>query len=146
MIKTRYTVTTALLAFALLPGSQAIAAPQAVVTTLQTRALPDVPGKEVLVIDVRYPPGAIDPVHRHDAHAFVYVLEGTIVMGLKGGKEVTLTQGQTFYEGPDDIHIVGRNASNTESARFIVTLVKKRGVDFFIPLHSPADDVGMPGR
>src|SRR5690606_9923286 len=100
--------TAALLACALLPIPPAVAAPQAIVTPLQTRALPDMPGKEVLVIEVAYPPGAVDPTHRHDAHAFVYVLEGTIVMGLKGDREVTLTQRQTFYEGPNDIHVAGR--------------------------------------
>jgi quercetin dioxygenase-like cupin family protein len=74
-----------------------------------------------------YPPGAVDPVHRHDAHAFLYVLEGSIVMGVRGGKEVTLTAGQTFYEGPDDVHTVGRNASKTEPAKFVVFLLKNRG-------------------
>ncbi|WP_084217337.1 cupin domain-containing protein [Xenophilus azovorans] len=146
MLKTRHTAGAALLAFALLPIPQAVAAPQAIVTPLQTQALPDIPGKEVLVIDVTYPPGAVDPTHRHDAHAFVYVLEGTIVMGLKGGREVTLTRGQTFYEGPDDIHVVGRNASSTEPARFTVTLVKKKGVDFFIPVQDAGGGAGRHGR
>jgi quercetin dioxygenase-like cupin family protein len=81
------------------------------------------------VITVEYPPGAVDPVHRHHAHAFVYVLEGTIVMQLKGGKEVTLTPGQTFYEGPNDIHTVGRNASNTKPAKFLVVLIKEKGAE-----------------
>lgn len=146
MLNPRHAATAALLAFTLLPTSRAISAPQAIVTPLQTQALPDIPDKEVLVIDVTYPPGAVDPTHRHDAHAFVYVLEGTIVMGLKGGREVTLTRGQTFYEGPDDIHVVGRNASSTEPARFTVTLVKKKGVDFFIPVKDPAGDAGRHGR
>lgn len=123
-----------LLACAVLIAQHASAAPDAVVKELMTRDLPDIPGKEVLVISVDYPPGAVDPVHRHDAHAFVYVLEGSIVMGLKGGKEVTLTKGQTFYEGPEDIHTVGRNASNTQPARFIVTLVKPKNASFFIPV------------
>lgn len=123
-----------LLACGVLLAQHAAAAPEAVVTPLLTRDLPNIPGKEVLMINVDYPPGAIDPVHRHDAHAFVYVLEGSIVMGVKGGKEVTLTKGQTFYEGPNDIHTVGRNASNTQPAKFIVTLIKQKGVDFFIPV------------
>jgi quercetin dioxygenase-like cupin family protein len=76
--------------------------------------LADIPGKEMLMITVDYPPGAVDPVHRHDAHAFVYVLQGSIVMQVRGGKEVTLVPGQTFYEGPNDVHTVGRNASTTE--------------------------------
>jgi quercetin dioxygenase-like cupin family protein len=104
------------------------------VTPLLTREMKDIPGKEVLMITVDYPPGAVDPVHRHDAHSFVYVLEGSIVMGVKGGKEVTLKPGDTFYEGPDDIHTVGRNASKTRPAKFVVTLVKNTGAEFFIPV------------
>ena len=80
------------------------------------------------MITVDYPPGAVDPVHRHDAHAFVYVLQGSIVMQVRGGKEVTLVPGQTFYEGPNDVHTIGRNASATEPAKFIVILLKKKGV------------------
>ena len=87
------------------------------VASLMSKDLPDFPGKEVLMITVEYPPGGADPVHRHDAHGFIYVLEGTVVMQVKGGKEVTLGPGQTFYEGPDDIHVVGRNASTTRPAR-----------------------------
>jgi quercetin dioxygenase-like cupin family protein len=82
---------------------------------------------------VEYPPGSKDAVHRHNAHAFVYVLEGTIVMQVKGGKQVTLTPGQTFYEGPDDVHIVGRNASTTKPARFVVLLLKKQGAPALVP-------------
>ncbi|MDM0066718.1 cupin domain-containing protein [Variovorax sp. J31P207] len=104
------------------------------VTPLLTQEMKDIPGKEVLMITVVYPPGAADPVHRHDAHSFVYVLEGSIVMGVKGGKEVTLKAGDTFYEGPDDIHTVGRNASKTKPAKFVVTLVKNKGAEFFIPV------------
>jgi quercetin dioxygenase-like cupin family protein len=104
-----------------------------VVTPLMLKALDDIPGKEVLVISVDFPPGAVDPIHRHDAHAFVYVLEGSIVMQVKGAPEVTLTPGQTFYEGPDDLHIVGRNASQTKPAKFVVVLVKKKGVDPVLP-------------
>ena len=85
------------------------------------------------MITVDYPPGAVDPVHRHDAHAFAYVLQGSIVMQLRGGKEVTLVPGQTVYEGPNDAHTVGRNASQTESAKFIVVLLKKKGADVVLP-------------
>jgi quercetin dioxygenase-like cupin family protein len=99
----------------------------AVVTSLLTKPLPEFPGKEVLMIMVEYPPGSRDPVHRHDAHGFIYVLEGSIVMQVKGGKEVTLKPGQTFYEGPSDVHVVGRNASNTQPAKFLVMFVKKEG-------------------
>ena len=102
-------------------------AQQAVVTPLMSKDLPELPGKEALMIAVEYPPGGSDPVHRHNAHAYLYVLEGSVVMQLKGGKETTLTPGQTFYEGPDDIHVVGRNASKTKPAKFIVLLIKDKG-------------------
>jgi quercetin dioxygenase-like cupin family protein len=94
----------------------------------------DVPGREVLMLSVEYPPGSVEHIHRHDAHAFVYVLEGSIVMGVRGGKEVTLTSGQTFYEGPNDVHTVGRNASATKPAKFVVMLLKKKGVDAVLPV------------
>jgi len=96
--------------------------------------LPDYPGKESRMIEVSYPPGAQDMVHRHDAHAFVYVLQGQIVMQLKGQPPVTLKAGQTFYEGPTDIHVVGRNASNTEPARFVVLLLKAKGAPVLTPV------------
>ena len=108
-------------------------AQEAKVTSLMSKDLKDFPGKEGLLIRVEYPPGATDPIHRHNAHAFVYVLEGSIVMQLKGGKEVTLTPGQTFYEGPDDVHIVGRTADKTKPAKFIVFLVKNKGAPVFVP-------------
>lgn len=98
-----------------------------VVTPVLTKQLPDIPGKELVMITVDYAPGGADPVHRHNAHAFVYVLEGSIVMQVRGGKEVTLTPGQTFYEAPGDTHIVGRNASLTKPAKFLVLLVKNQG-------------------
>src|SRR6516162_3463969 len=102
-------------------------------TPLMLKELADIPGKEMLMITVDYPPGAVDPIHRHDAHAFVYVLQGSIVMQVRGGKEVSLVPGQTFYEGPNDVHTVGRNASTTEPAKFIVILLKKKGVDVVLP-------------
>lgn len=108
-------------------------APMATVKTLTTKALPDYQGKEAMMISVYYPPGAVDPVHRHDAHAWVYVLEGSIVMGVKGGKEVTLKPGDTFYEGPNDLHTVGRNASKTKPAKFTVLLLKDIGKPVLIP-------------
>jgi quercetin dioxygenase-like cupin family protein len=110
-------------------------APQARVAPLMTKALADYPGKEVLMITVDYPPGAVDPVHRHDAHGFIYVLEGSIIMGVKGGKEVTLMPGQTFYESPDDVHTIGRNASSTKPARFLVFLLKNSGEPVLKPAH-----------
>ena len=108
-------------------------AQEAVVTPLMTKELADMPGKEGLMITVDYPPGTSDPIHRHNAHAFVYVLEGSIVMQVKGGKQVTLTPGQTFYEGPDDVHLVGRNASRTKPARFLVVFLKDRGTPVLVP-------------
>ncbi len=108
-------------------------APQASVTPLTSKDLPDFPGKEVLMITVNYPPGSEDPIHRHNAHAFIYVLEGSIVMQVKGGKEVTLTPGQTFYEGPDDIHVVGRNASQSKPAKFVVFFIKDKGAAVVVP-------------
>src|SRR5215468_2728302 len=110
-----------------------LVAQEAKVTSLMTKELKDIPGKEVEMISVEYPPGSADPIHRHNAHAFVYVLEGKIVMQLKGGKEVTLSPGETFYEGPDDVHIVGRNASSTKSAKFVVFLVKDKSAPIFVP-------------
>ncbi|MCR6476974.1 cupin domain-containing protein [Variovorax sp. ZS18.2.2] len=115
------------LALGVFATAPALAAPEAAVTALMTKDLADMPGKEAISFIVDFPPGSVDPVHRHDAHAFIYVLEGSIVMGVKGGKEVTLTPGQTFYEGPNDIHTVGRNASTTKPAKFLVTMVKDKG-------------------
>ena len=100
--------------------------------------LADYAGKEGRVVEVSYPPGAQDVVHRHDAHAFVYVLEGQIVMQLKGQPAVTLKAGQTFYEGPADVHVVGRNASNTEPARFVVVLLKDKGAPILKPVQEGA--------
>ena len=112
---------------ALLAQPAMAAGPEGVtVTPVMAKDLADLPGKEGLMITVDYAPGAADPVHRHHAHAFVYVLEGSIVMQVKGGKEVTLTAGQSFYEGPNDIHTVGRNASATQPAKFLVLLLKKK--------------------
>jgi quercetin dioxygenase-like cupin family protein len=96
--------------------------------------LADYPSKEARMIEVSYPPGAQDMVHRHDAHVFVYVLEGQIVMQVKGQPAVTLKAGQTFYEGPNDVHVVGRNASNTEPARFVVVLLKAKGAPVLTPV------------
>jgi quercetin dioxygenase-like cupin family protein len=86
------------------------------------------------MITVDYAPGASDPVHRHDANAFVYVLEGAVEMQMVGGEKVTLRPGQTFYEAPDGIHLVGRNASDTEPAKFVVVLVKNQGAPILVPV------------
>ncbi|SRR5213593_3809116 len=112
----------------------AVVAQEPKVTKVLSKDLTDIPGKEGLMLTVEYPPGGSDPVHRHNADAFVYVLEGSVVMQVKGGKEVTLTPGQTFYEGPDDIHVVGRNASQTKPAKFLVFLVKDKGAPVLVPV------------
>ena len=112
----------------------ALIAQEAQVTPLMSKDLANFPGKEGVMITVVYPPGSSDPIHRHNAHAFVYVLEGSVVMQLKGGKEITLTPGQSFYEGPNDIHSVGRNASSTKPAKFLVLLVKNKDAPVLIPV------------
>ena len=107
-------------------------AQEAKVTTVMSKDLPEFPGKEGMMITVEYPPGSSDPVHRHNAHGFIYVLEGSVVMQVKGGKEVTLTPGQSFYEGPNDVHVVGRNASSTKPAKFLVFLVKDKNAPVLV--------------
>jgi quercetin dioxygenase-like cupin family protein len=129
----RTLVATALALSFSTPLALASEPPSPVVTPLMLKDLADEPGKEMLMITVVYPPGTVEHIHRHDAHAFLYVLEGTIVEGVRGGKEVTLTAGQTFYEGPGDVHTIGRNASQTKPARFVVVLRKKKGVDAVLP-------------
>ena len=116
-----------------LVAQDAKVAPEAKVTHLFSKDLTNLPGKEGLMITVEYPPGSSDPIHRHNAHGFIYVLEGSIVMQVRGGKEVTLTPGQTFYEGPDDVHVVGRNASQTKPAKFVVFFVKDKGASILVP-------------
>ena len=115
--------------------SGTLMAQEAKVTPLMSKDLPDFPGKEGLMITVEYPPGSSDPIHRHNADAFVYVLEGSIIMQVKGGEPVTLTPGQTFYEGPTDVHVVGRNASETKPAKFLVFLAKQKGAPVLIPVN-----------
>ena len=123
-----------LLFICLMTGASMAQQPKAEVTPLMSKDLTEFPGKEVSMIIVDYPPGSSDPIHRHNAHAFIYVLEGSIVMQLKGEKQVTLTPGQTFYEGPDDIHTVGRNASSTKPAKFLVLFVKEKGAPILVPV------------
>jgi quercetin dioxygenase-like cupin family protein len=107
-------------------------AQDAKVKSLMSKDLTEFPGKEGLMITVEYSPGASDPVHRHNAHGFIYVLEGSVVMQVKGGKEITLTPGQTFYEGPNDVHVVGRNASRKKPAKFLVFLVKDKSAPVLV--------------
>jgi len=109
-------------------------AQQAKVTTLMSKDIPESPGREVEVISVEHMPGGSNPAHRHNAQAFVYLLEGSVVMQLKGGEPVTLKPGQTFYEGPNDVHLVDRNASSTEPAKFIVFMIKDKDAPALIPV------------
>jgi quercetin dioxygenase-like cupin family protein len=115
-------------------GVGAAAAEEAKVTTLFSKDLKESPGKEGAMLVVEYPPGNADPIHRHNAHGFIYVLEGSVVMQVKGGKQVTLTAGQTFYEGPEDVHVVGRNASSTQPAKLLVFFVRDKGAPVLVPI------------
>src|ERR1700704_7135838 len=126
------TISKLVLALACLTCSTLLAE-EAKVTPLVSKDLTNLPGKEGLMVTVEYPPGSVDPIHRHNAHGFIYVLEGSIVMQVRGGKEVTVTPGQTFYEGPDDVHVVGRNASKTKPAKFVVFFVKDKGAPVLVP-------------
>jgi len=114
------------MATALGTGTAAVAADEPKVTPLMAQDLVGTPAKETIMITVEYPPGWSSAAHRHDAQTFVYVLEGSVVMAVRGGKEVTLGPGQTFYESPDDVHSVARNASTTKPAKFLVFLVKDK--------------------
>ena len=128
-------MTTKLVALAflcLMTGTAVAQQPK--VTLLMSKDLPESPGKEAVMITVEHAPGGSNPSHRHNAHAFVYVLEGSVVMQVKGGKQVTLTPGQTFYEGPDDIHVVDRNAGSTKPAKFLVVLIKDKGAPALVPV------------
>ena len=107
----------------------------ATVTPLLSKDLSHADGTELSMITVEYAPGGSDPVHTHHAQALVYVLEGSVVMQVRGGEPVTLTPGETFYEGPDDVHVVGRNASQTAPARFLVFLVKDKDAPILTPVN-----------
>lgn len=128
-------MTTRLIASVLLCLTTGTAmAQEAKVTTLMSKDIPESPGREVEVITVEHAPGGASPIHRHNAQAFVYVLEGSVVMQVKGGEQVTLTPGQTFYEAPDDVHVVDRNASSTKPAKFLVFMIKDKGAPALIPV------------
>jgi quercetin dioxygenase-like cupin family protein len=122
----------ALLLLCLLSGTATAQEPK--VTSLMSKDLAENPSREVLTITVEHAPGGSSTAHRHNAHAFVYVLEGSVVMQLKGGQQVTLTPGQTFYEGPDDVHVVDRNASDANPAKFLVFLIKDKGAPALVPV------------
>jgi quercetin dioxygenase-like cupin family protein len=126
------TKLVALVLLCLMAGTAMAEEPK--VTPLMTKDLPEYPGKEVLMITVEHAPGGSSAIHRHNAYAFVYVLEGSVIMQLKNGEQVTLTPGQPFYEGPDDVHLVDRNASSTEPAKFLVVLIKTKGAPALVPV------------
>ena len=111
-------------------------AQESVATALFQTDLPDIEGREAVVLEVEYPPGVSSASHRHNAHTFVYVLEGTVIMQVAGGEPQTLVAGQTFYESPNDIHSVSRNGSATEAAKILVFFIKMKGA----PASEPADD------
>jgi len=125
LLTSTLTITSTLVA-------QEASQPQETITQLTSTDLAECSGKEALMYTVDFPPGFSSPVHRHNAHVSVYVLEGSVVMQVKGGKEVTLTPGQTFYEGPNDVHVVSRNASRTKPAKFLVSMVKDKGAPLVI--------------
>jgi quercetin dioxygenase-like cupin family protein len=125
------TKLVALVLLCLMSGAAMAQEPK--VTSLMSKDLTENPGKEVLMITVEHAPGGSNAIHRHNAQAFVYVLEGSVVMQLKGEQQVTLTPGQTFYEGPDDVHVVDRNASSTQPAKFLVVLIKNKGAPALMP-------------
>jgi len=114
-------------------ASEAVPIAAAKVVPLVTKALPDVKGKEGMMLTVEYPPGGSSASHRHNANTFVYVLEGSVVMQVAGGPEQTLTVGQTFYESPTDIHTVSRNASASKPAKILVFFVKEQGAPVTVP-------------
>jgi quercetin dioxygenase-like cupin family protein len=130
----KHLVLTLLLSVSQCLISSTLMAQEPKVTSLMSKDLKDFPGKEGLMITVEHASGGSSSIHRHNAHAMVYVLEGSVVMQLKGGKQVTLTPGQTFYEGPDDIHFVDRNASSTQPAKFLVFLIKDKGAPALVPV------------
>ena len=132
--RVQYLALTLLLSVGLCLISGTATAQEPKVTPLMSKDLAEYPGKEALMITVEHAPGGSSAIHRHNAHAFVYVLEGSVIMQLKGGQQVTLTPGQTFYEAPDDVHLVDRNASSTKPAKLLVFLIKDKGAPALVPV------------
>jgi quercetin dioxygenase-like cupin family protein len=130
-----FLITSALINTSTLMAQKAVIPPKAkeTITPLITKDLAGFPGEEALMYTVDFPPGYSSPVHRHNAQVSVYVLDGSVVMQVRGQKELTLQPGQTFYEGPNDIHIVSRNASSTKPAKFLVFLIHKKSDPLVIP-------------
>ncbi len=129
----RRTAGAALACTALAMGVSPVVAEEAKITPLMSRDLAAAPDKEVVLLTVEYPPGGSSSPHRHNAQTFVYVLEGSVIMQVKGGPAQTLGPGQTFYEGPDDVHVVSKNASQSKPAKFLVVFVKDKGAPAVVP-------------
>ena len=127
-------ISTLVLSLVCLVPTGLIAQEIKVTPPLLSRDITELPSKEGVMITVEYAPGASEPVHRHNAYVFVYVIEGSVVMQIRGGKETTLNAGETFYEAPNDVHVIGRNASNTKPAKFVAFLVKDKGAPVHIPV------------
>jgi len=135
MLVLAFLIASTLIPTSTLMGQETATSPMAkeTITMLITKDLAGSPGEQVLMYTVDFPPAFSSPIHRHNAQVSVYVLEGSVVMQVRGGKEVTIGPGQTFYEDPSDIHVVSRNASSTESAKFLVCLINKKGAALVIP-------------
>jgi quercetin dioxygenase-like cupin family protein len=128
--------TAALVLLSLAGGT--LVAQEGAVRTLLSKDLAGDSRREVSLIAVEYAPGESTPAHTHNAQALVYVLEGSIVMQVKGGPSVTLTPGQTWSEGPDDVHVVSRNASSSAPAKYLVFMVKQKGAPILTPAVKPS--------
>jgi quercetin dioxygenase-like cupin family protein len=130
-----FLIASSLISTGTLMAQNAVTPPtaQETITTLITKDLAVLPGEQVLMYTVDFPPGFSSPVHRHNAQVCVYVLEGSVVMQVRGKKELTLGPGQSFYEDPNDIHVVSRNASSTKPAKFLVFLINKKGAPLLLP-------------
>ena len=119
-----------LVAFLMLVAASGLAlaqTPRSVGKDLMVKELPDLAGREALVRANVYPPGTSNPPHRHDAHVFLHILEGQLIVQLKGGQPVTLNPGDTYYESPDDIHVMSRNPSDSVPVKALIFMVKKTG-------------------
>jgi quercetin dioxygenase-like cupin family protein len=130
-----FLITSTLIPTSTLMAQKAVTPPaaQETITPLITKDLSGFPDEQALMYTVDFPPGFSSPVHRHNAQVSVYVLEGSVVMQVRGQKELTLGPGQTFYEDPNDIHVVSRNASSTKPAKFLVFMIHKKGAPLVIP-------------
>ena len=113
--------------------AMSLSAQETSVTPLFQTDLDDIEGREGLMVIVDYPPGVSSAAHRHNAHTFVFVLEGSVVMQVEGEERVVLSPGQIFYETPEDIHVVSMNASTTEPAKILVFFVKRQGAPVTVP-------------